>query len=121
MSVSIRDTDSFHGHLRDVYGFAHNQTVVLAQSMAAVIASAWVLDYAPDLRCLILASPAFSVRLYVPFALPLMRLWRRLHGEFFVNSYVKARLLTRTIRSAGAVLPPIPSSNAPLRPRPYWS
>lgn len=94
MNVSIRDTDSFHGHLRDVYGFAHNQTVVLAQSMAAVIASAWVLDYAPDLRCLILASPAFSVRLYVPFALPLMRLWRRLRGEFFVNSYVKARLLT---------------------------
>lgn len=46
------------------------------------------------MRCLILASPAFSVRLYVPFALPLMRLWRRLRGEFFVNSYVKARLLT---------------------------
>ena len=37
MNVSIRDTDSFHGHLRNVYGFAHNQTVVLAQSMAAVI------------------------------------------------------------------------------------
>jgi alpha-beta hydrolase superfamily lysophospholipase len=41
-----------------------------------------------------LASPAFSVKLYVPFAVPGLRLMRALRGNFFVNSYVKARLLT---------------------------
>ena len=41
-----------------------------------------------------LASPAFKVKLYVPFALPGLRLMRALRGNFFVKSYVKAKLLT---------------------------
>ncbi|WP_294508762.1 bifunctional alpha/beta hydrolase/class I SAM-dependent methyltransferase [uncultured Bilophila sp.] len=94
MSVSIRDTQSFHEHLSEAHGIPPEETAVVAQSMAAVIASAWVLDYAPGLRCMALASPAFSVKLYVPFALPLIRLGRALRGEFFVNSYVKANLLS---------------------------
>lgn len=94
MSVSTRDTHTFHEHLADAYGIAPSETAVIAQSMAAVIAAAWVLDYAPGLRCMVLASPAFKVKLYVPFALPLIRLGRALRGEFFVNSYVKANLLS---------------------------
>jgi alpha-beta hydrolase superfamily lysophospholipase len=42
----------------------------------------------------VLASPAFSVKLYVPFAKPGIALWQKLRGTFFVNSYVKARFLT---------------------------
>lgn len=94
MSVSIRDTHTFHEHLAHTYGIAPSETAVIAQSMAAVIAAAWTLDYAPGLRCMVLASPAFKIKLYVPFALPLIRLGRALRGEFFVNSYVKANLLS---------------------------
>jgi hypothetical protein len=35
---------------------------------------------------LILASPAFKVKLYVPFARPSLRLMHKLRGNFFVNS-----------------------------------
>jgi hypothetical protein len=45
-------------------------------------------------RGLTLASPAFKVKLYVPFARAGLRLMHRLRGLFFVNSYVKAKFLT---------------------------
>jgi hypothetical protein len=43
---------------------------------------------------MVLASPAFRVKLYAPFARPGLRLMHKLRGDFFVNSYVKSRLLT---------------------------
>ena len=46
---------------------------VVAQSVGAVLAATWVHDYAPPIRALVLASPAFKVKLYVPFALPGLR------------------------------------------------
>ncbi len=47
-----------------------------------------------DIRALVVASPAFSVKLYVPFAKEGIALWQKLKGRFFVNSYVKAKFLT---------------------------
>lgn len=91
---SVRDLDCFVRHIRDTDGFAMDQVVVLAQSVGAVLAATWVHDYAPDIRALVLASPAFSVKLYVPFAREGIALWHKLKGTFFVNSYVKARFLT---------------------------
>lgn len=92
---SIRDVDDFARHIRACHGIAVGEMVVLAQSVGAVLASAWVHDYAPPIRCLVLASPAFSVRLYVPLARPILRAWRRWRGDFFIQSYVKPRFLTR--------------------------
>jgi hypothetical protein len=43
---------------------------------------------------MVLASPAFKVKLYVPFARPGLRMMQALRGKFFVNSYVKAKFLT---------------------------
>src|SRR5205807_1284802 len=63
-------------------------------SVGAVTAAAWVHDYAPPLRGLILATPAFRVKLYVPFAVPFLRLRQKLLGPGYVKSYVKARMLT---------------------------
>nr|WP_298094059.1 bifunctional alpha/beta hydrolase/class I SAM-dependent methyltransferase [uncultured Shinella sp.] len=91
---SVRDLDCFVRHIRETDGFAMDQVVVLAQSVGAVLAATWVHDYAPDIRALVLASPAFSVKLYVPFAKEGIALWQKLKGTFFVNSYVKARFLT---------------------------
>jgi alpha-beta hydrolase superfamily lysophospholipase len=58
------------------------------------VASAWTHDYAPPIRALVLGNPAFRIKLYVPFALPLLRLKTALFGPSFVKSYVKASMLT---------------------------
>lgn len=91
---SVRDLDCFVHHIRETGGFAMDQIAVVAQSVGAVLAATWVHDYAPDIRALVLASPAFDVKLYVPFAKEGIALWQKLKGTFFVNSYVKARFLT---------------------------
>ena len=92
--ASVRDVQCFIDHIRDTYGIAHQDMAVLAQSVGAVMVSTWAHDYAPKIRCLVLASPAFKVKLYVPFARPGLRLMRALRGNFFVNSYVKSKFLT---------------------------
>ncbi|MDX3974328.1 bifunctional alpha/beta hydrolase/class I SAM-dependent methyltransferase [Shinella sp.] len=91
---SVRDLDCFVRHISETGGFATHQIAVVAQSVGAVLASTWVHDYAPNIRALVLASPAFDVKLYVPFAREGIALWQKLKGTFFVNSYVKARFLT---------------------------
>ena len=90
----VRDLEAFVAHIGATHGFAVEDTAVVVQSVGAVVAATWVHDYAPKIRALVLASPAFRVRLYVPFARPGLRLLRRLRGNFDVQSYVKARMLT---------------------------
>ncbi|MGN7773928.1 bifunctional alpha/beta hydrolase/class I SAM-dependent methyltransferase [Phyllobacterium sp. 22552] len=93
-AASVRDLDSFVKHICETDGFAVEDIAVIAQSVGAVLAATWVHDYAPPIRALVLASPAFSVKLYVPFAREGIWLWQKLKGQFFVNSYVKAKFLT---------------------------
>jgi alpha-beta hydrolase superfamily lysophospholipase/SAM-dependent methyltransferase len=90
----VKDVDAFVRHIRDAHGFAYENMIVLAHSVGAVVVSAWVHDYAPPIRAMILATPAFRVRLYVPFAVPSLRLKEKFIGRGYVNSYVKARMLT---------------------------
>ncbi|MEK1887365.1 MAG: bifunctional alpha/beta hydrolase/class I SAM-dependent methyltransferase [Phyllobacterium sp.] len=93
-AASVRDLDGFIHHIIAKDGFAIEDIAVIAQSVGAVLAATWVHDYAPPIRALILASPAFSVKLYVPFARQGISFWQKLKGPFFVNSYVKAKFLT---------------------------
>ena len=93
-ATSVRDVQTFIEHISASHGIAVEEMAVLAQSVGAVIASTWVHDYAPKIRALVLASPAFKVKLYVPLARPGLGLLRAWRGNFFVNSYVKARFLT---------------------------
>jgi len=65
--------------------------VVLAHSLAAVTVTAWIHDYAPPIRGMILATAAFHVKLYIPFAIPALRILQ----PRFVKSYVKSKMLTR--------------------------
>ncbi|ESZ19679.1 bifunctional alpha/beta hydrolase/class I SAM-dependent methyltransferase [Mesorhizobium sp. L48C026A00] len=89
----VRDIDCLVREIgRD--GFSQRDIALIAQSFGAVLAAAWVHDYAPQIRALVLASPAFSVKLYVPFAKQGIALWQKIKGRFFVNSYVKAKFLT---------------------------
>mgnify|MGYP002135201515 CR=1 FL=1 len=92
--TSVRDIQTFIDHISTTCGIATEDIAVLGQSVGAVLVSTWAHDYAPKVRCLVLASPAFKVKLYVPFARPGLRLMQKLRGNFFVNSYVKSKFLT---------------------------
>ena len=94
VGCSVRDIQTFVDHLCTTYGLAVSNIAVIAQSVGAVLAAAWVHDYAPPIRALVLASPAFKVKLYVPFAQTGLKLMRRWRGNFYVNSYVKAKFLS---------------------------
>nr|WP_312231635.1 bifunctional alpha/beta hydrolase/class I SAM-dependent methyltransferase [Pseudomonas sp.] len=93
-ATSVRDVQTFIDHIAATYGLDTGDMVVLAQSVGAVVVSTWAHDYAPKIRALVLASPAFKVKLYVPFARPGLKLMRAWRGNFFVNSYVKAKFLS---------------------------
>ena len=90
----VKDVDAFVRHVVDRHGFALENIIVLAHSVGAVSVAAWVHDYAPPVRAMILATPAFRVRLYVPLAIPSLRLKQKFLGPSFVKSYVKAKMLT---------------------------
>lgn len=102
VAALVKDADAFATHIAATYGIGPENTILMAHSVGAVIAAAWVHDYAPPLRGLILATPAFRVKLYVPGAVPLLRLRERLFGPGYVKSYVKARLLTHDATEAAA-------------------
>ena len=96
----VKDVDAFVRHVRDHHGFAVENMVVLAHSVGAVVVSAWVHDYAPAIRAMILATPAFRVRLYVPLAIPSLRFKQKFIGPGHVKSYVKAKMLTHDAKQA---------------------
>jgi alpha-beta hydrolase superfamily lysophospholipase/SAM-dependent methyltransferase len=90
----VKDADHFVTFVSREYGIPVENMAVLAHSVGAVVVSAWVHDYAPPIRALVLATPAFRVKLYVPFAVPGLRLMQAVRGKCFIKSYVKARMLT---------------------------
>jgi len=86
----IKDVDAFARHVSENFGIPMENIVLLAHSLAAVTVTAWLHDYAPPIRAMILATAAFHVKLYVPFAIPSLRILR----PRFVKSYVKSKMLT---------------------------
>jgi len=94
VSVLTKDVEAFVRHVATEHGIPTENTVAMAHSVGAVTVAAWVHDFAPPIRGLVLATPAFRVRLYVPFAIPLLRARQALLGDGYVKSYVKARMLT---------------------------
>jgi len=91
----IKDTDVFVRHVSERYHIGLEDIIVLAHSLSAVNVAAWVHDYAPPVRAMILATAAFHVKLYLPLAIPALRLRQSCLGPGRVTSYVKAGLLTR--------------------------
>src|SRR6478736_1187052 len=96
----VKDVDAFARHVTTHHGFAMENIIVLAHSVGAVTVAAWVHDYAPPIRAMILATPAFRVRLYVPLAIPSLRLKQKFIGPGHVKSYVKAKMLTHDAEQA---------------------
>lgn len=90
----VRDLEAFVRHVSNEHGIDVENMVVLANSVGAVTAAAWVHDYAPRIRGMVLAAPALRIRLYVPFAIPLLRLLQKVRPRANISSYVKSKMLT---------------------------
>ena len=97
----VKDLDAFARHIALQYGIPAENLAVIGQSIGSVLAAAWAHDYAPRIRALVLAAPAFRIKLYVPFARTALRCVSRAFPNFTVKSYVKARYLTHDIQRAG--------------------
>jgi alpha-beta hydrolase superfamily lysophospholipase/ubiquinone/menaquinone biosynthesis C-methylase UbiE len=93
-SFHVKDLDTFARYICEKYGYEMNNVSVVANSVGAVVTSAWVHDYAPQIRCMVLAAPAFDIKLYIPGALNNLRLLNMIKKPAFISSYVKGRLLT---------------------------
>ncbi|MEH6668781.1 MAG: class I SAM-dependent methyltransferase family protein, partial [Psychrobacter sp.] len=89
-----RDLEGFVQLVMGQTGIAIEDTLIVASSIGAVLAAAWVHDYAPNIRGMILGTPALSIRLYLPFAIPSLKVARTLGLMSRVSSYVKAQVLT---------------------------
>jgi alpha-beta hydrolase superfamily lysophospholipase len=90
----VKDVDAFANHVANEYHVPVANQVVLAHSVGAVVVSAWVHDYAPPVRGLVLVTPALRVKLYIPFAVPGLRVLQAVRGKCFIKSYVRAGMLT---------------------------
>jgi alpha-beta hydrolase superfamily lysophospholipase/SAM-dependent methyltransferase len=92
----VKDIDFFVRTLAGQHHVALNSVVVLGHSIGAVAVAAWVHDYAPLIRAMVLISPALRVKLYVPLAIPGLRLLQMVcgRGRSFVKSYVRSTMLT---------------------------
>lgn len=90
----VKDLDTFVNFISNEYGVAIKNIFVIANSVGAVVCSAWVHDYAPGIRGMALAAPAFKVKLYVPLALSGCRLLDAIKHPVFISSYVKSKFLT---------------------------
>lgn len=101
-SRMVRDAENFSHHLAAAHGVAREDMAILAQSVGAVLVATWVHDYAPPIRAMVLATPALHIKLYVPAAIPGLRLLNRLRPGSFIRSYVKPRMLTHDPAQADA-------------------
>lgn len=90
----VKDADAFVTHIAEKYSIKVSEMAVIANSVGGVIASTWVHDYAPPIKALVLAAPAFRIKLYIPFAIPMLRCAFKLGFMKYVTSYVKAKVLT---------------------------
>lgn len=102
VATLARDADCFAKHVATVHGLAVEDMAILAHSVGAVIAATWVHDYAPAIRGMVLVAPALRVKLYVPLAIPALRLKEKALGRGYVKSYVKATMLTHDAEEAQA-------------------
>lgn len=90
----VRDLDAFVKFLEGQYQIDSRDIFIVANSITSVIASAWVHDFAPRIAGIALLAPAFSIKLYIPFAKEFVSLGTKISKNLAVKSYVKSKVLT---------------------------
>ena len=98
----VKDVDAFVRYVGQQHGIPVENMIALGDGFGAVTVAAWVHDFAPPIRGMILGTPAFRVKRHVPFAVPLLRLKQKLLGPGYVKNYVKAEMLTHDAEQAAA-------------------
>ena len=58
IGVLIRDVDAFVRHISKTHGIAMEDMIIVAHSVGAVVSGAWVHDFAPPIRGMVLATAA---------------------------------------------------------------
>jgi alpha-beta hydrolase superfamily lysophospholipase/SAM-dependent methyltransferase len=98
----VKDLDVFVRHVSEQHRIAIDDMVILGHSVGAVTVAAWVHDYAPRVRAMVLVTPALKVKLYVPFARTGLALLQAIRGDrkSYVQSYVKPTMLTHDAEQA---------------------
>lgn len=93
----VRDLDSFVKFVCVEEKKKEEDIFIIANSVAGVVASTWVHDYAPKIRGMALIAPAFKIKLYFPFAKELLNLAIKLYPKLKIKSYVKSKFLTHNV------------------------
>jgi alpha-beta hydrolase superfamily lysophospholipase len=93
----VRDLDSFVKFVCDEEKKREEDIFIIANSVAGVVASTWVHDYAPKIRGMALIAPGFKIKLYFPFAKELLKLAIKLYPKLNIKSYVKSKFLTHSL------------------------
>jgi len=90
----VRDLDAFVRFVCEKEHINHEAIFVVANSVAGVVTSTWVHDFAPKIAGMALVAPAFKIKLYVPLAKPALALMLHFKEDLTITSYVKAKFLT---------------------------
>ena len=98
----VEDLDAFVAHIHSSYGIAPEDMVLVANSVGAVIAATWLHDYAPAIRGVVMAAAAFEIKLYIPLAIPGLKLGLGFKPALQVTSYIRAGMLTHSREEAAA-------------------
>ena len=98
----VRDLDCFAKFINCEYEVEYKDIFVVANSIAGIIVTAWMHDFAAPIAGVTLLAPAFGIKLYVPFAKEGISMMVRFNNKFIVPSYVKSKVLTHDIEQQKA-------------------
>ncbi|MEI6896833.1 MAG: bifunctional alpha/beta hydrolase/class I SAM-dependent methyltransferase [Psychromonas sp.] len=90
----VRDLNAFVAFVCTKENKKEQDIFLIANSVAGVVASTWVHDYAPKISGMALVAPAFKIKLYVPFAKEFLKLALTVKPKLNITSYVKSKFLT---------------------------
>jgi alpha-beta hydrolase superfamily lysophospholipase/SAM-dependent methyltransferase len=101
VATLVKDVDTFARHVSATHDIAIEDMVIVGHSVGAIVAAAWVHDYAPRVRGMVLATPALKVKLYVPLAMQALRAKNAMSRKpAFIKSYVRPSMLTHDVEEA---------------------
>lgn len=93
----VRDLDYFIKFVQNDTQVKSENIFIIANSVAGVVSSTWIHDYAPNIGGIALIAPAFKIKLYFPFAKEGLSLLTKLKPKLNIKSYVKSKFLTHDI------------------------
>lgn len=89
-----RDLETFVKFLNTKYDIKTQDLFIVANSITSIVVAGWVHDFAPDIAGMALLAPAFSIKLYIPFAKEFVDLGTKMNKNLIVKSYVRSKVLT---------------------------